>query len=197
MIDWQQVWNQYGAFGVICIFGALAWIDIKRSRAKAEDKVNTTDAQTRKDEAASERGLTEAIVKLAGSIERGNEQARAERNENLSALKEMSGRMAGMTEVVTKSSLTSETLKTDLADVKEKAASFYGAFDTRFEPVARLLNDVATLVRDWDSRFAARNEKVLSAVDAVLDYIKVLELKTPEEKSSNPSPVPDTLETQP
>lgn len=186
-IDLQQVWNQYGAVGVILFLAALALINSFRNRAATRDQTEKTSSDVI-------MVLAKSIEGLGQSIAKGDEIAARERNDNLLAIKEMTGRMQGMTEMSAKVVLSSQSisthihgltdlwekefpvLKTELGDVKEKAStlqsSFTGALDLRFEPVARLLNDVSVQVRDWDARQATYNESILRALNEIRAYIQ-------------------------
>jgi hypothetical protein len=188
-IDWQQVWNQYGLLGVIIV--VLVWI--VWNRAATKDHTDKTASNVSAVLAENIGRLGEAILKMSAD-------ATHERNDHLMAIKDMAGQVKGMQELTSKTSLSQSSvlthihgltdmwekefpvIKTELGDVKEKATSFQssftGALDLRFEPVARLLNDVSVQVRDWDARQAAYNDSILKSLTAIHDYIK--SLKTEE-----------------
>lgn len=186
-IDWQQVWNQYGAVGVILFLGALALINAYKNRAATQD-------QTQKTSSDVIMVLAKSIEGLGQSIAKGDEMAARERNDNLMAIKEMTGRMQGVIETTAKISLSSSAvlthihslsdmwekefpvLKTELGSVRDKASSlestFTASLDARFEPVARLLTDVSALVRDWDERQIAQHRFLLQSLEKILLFIE-------------------------
>lgn len=186
--------GQYGLWNAVAAVCVLASVMMLYAWSKTRNEVAKSGA-------AQDTVLTAAIGDLVKALSNGQTQAAQERSENLSTSKDMIGQMKGMTEMVTKSVLTSQSLsshvhelsdmwkeefpalkgdfqsvKTDLGAVKEKAGelqnSFTGALDARFEPVARLLNDVSTQVRDWDARQATYNNNILKSLDIILIYIK-------------------------
>lgn len=186
-IDLQQVWNQYGALGVLIFFAALTYINVYKNRAATQD-------QTEKTAANVSAVLAENIGHLGSAILKMSADTSHERNEHLMAIREMAGQVKGMQELTSKSSLASSAtlthihgltdmwekefpvLKTELGRVTEKATTlesvFTASLDARFEPVARLLTDVSALVRDWDERQIAQHRYILQSLEKILLYIE-------------------------
>lgn len=156
-IDLQQVWNQYGLFGVLLFFGGFALINMAKNRAATKDLTDKTASNVSAVLADNIGRLGEAILKMSA-------EASHERTENLMVIKDMTGQMKGMISVLddTKKSqrgisdTVSEVadrivpMQTDLKDISLRTAGMPSAFtnllDERMAPILTLFIGMNTQV---------------------------------------------------
>jgi signal transduction histidine kinase len=175
-IDLQQVWNQYGAVGVILFLASLALINAFRNRAATRDQTEKTASNVSAVLADNIGRLGEAILKMSAD-------ASHERNENLMVIRDMTGQIKGVLSVLdttrkeqrgvadTLSEVADRIapIQTDLRDVSKQTAAIPLAFtamlDERVGPLVSLVIGMNTQVNAIAANVKAngQNDELLLA----------------------------------
>lgn len=175
-IDLQQVWNQYGALGVLFGFAFFAWLQVYKNRAATKDQVDKTASNVSAVLADNIGRLGEAILKMSAD-------ASHERNENLMVIRDMTGQIKGvlsvldttrkeqrgMTDTLSEVADRIAPIQTDLRDVSKQTAAIPLAFtamlDERMGPLVSLVIGMNTQVNAIAANVKAngQNDELLLA----------------------------------
>jgi hypothetical protein len=141
-----SVVNQFGLIiGLsISLFTLIQWIIRKRVETKSH--IETTDANTRSQvairEAESERDLTQALVKLAEAISRGDERDSAERQQSLMRIERMTGHIEGLAAAILSNTKGTEAMSRAISDFGGQLDEFGG----RIRVIPQIQTDLHDLV---------------------------------------------------
>lgn len=186
-IDLQQVWNQYGAVGVILFLAALALIQAFRNRAATRDQTEKTASNVSAALADNIGRLGEAILKMSAD-------ASHERNENLLVIRDVTGQIKGVLSVLDTSRKEARgmadtlnevadriaPIQTDLRDVSKQTAAIPTAFttllDERIGPLVSLVIGMNTQVNTIAANIKTNGQNV-EAINAEMVKINEFNVK--------------------